>query len=630
MCGLCGAIVPQQDYRRGRLDAALATLRHRGPNHSELLTIQAGNNVVCLGHSRLSVIDLSDEANQPMRSRDGRFALIFNGEIYNYIELRNELIRLGLRFETTSDTEVLLQAWLAWGEACLERLDGMFAFAVYDAQANKLTCVRDAFGIKPFYYAKHHDSFYFASEIPAILDLLPGVPRPDLQRSYDYLVGGDYDSNERTFVESVRHLLPGHVMRIDAVTGKLESLKPWWAPPLEHTSSLSFSQAAETIREQFIQNVRLQLRSDVALGVALSGGVDSSSVVCAVRSIEPELPIHTFSFVAEDPRISEEKWVDIVNSEVGAIPHKTYVVGGDWVRDMGDMILAQGEPFGSTSIYAQYRVFRLARECGITVTLDGQGADELFAGYFGYAGYRVMSLWSSGQPLRAWRFLKRWREWPGRSYSRVAMDVARLNTSDRVYKVLRTILGRSYTPPWLNMNLLVSAGVALHKQRLPLDKRYRRRRVVERLAASLETCNLPALLRHGDRNSMRFSIESRVPFLTKALCELAYSLPEEYLISDAGETKSVFRSAMRGIVPDAILDRRDKVGFESPQHRWLVESADTIRPWLRAADQVPYLNSKQLMLGFDAFVAGRRGLSQQVWRWINYIHWYDRVLCRNA
>lgn len=623
MCGLIGAIVAQGSRIEPRVHASLATLRHRGPNHQGARVFELAGREVWLGHTRLSIIDLNDAANQPMCSDDERYALVFNGEIYNYIELRNELQAAGCVFHTRSDTEVLLKAWMHWGETCLDKLDGMFAFVVLDKFAGTLTCVRDPFGIKPLLYSTQGGDFYFASELPAILDLLPVKPGSDLQRAYDYLVHGDYDSHERTFIDGVSHLMAAHIMTLDAGSGTVKSIRRWWEPSIKQTSTLSFSDAAEALREQFLQNIRRQLRSDVPLGAALSGGIDSSAVVCAIRHLEPHMPIHTFSFVASDPALSEERWVDSVNQHVGAIPHKVSATADDLARDIDDVVRAQGEPFGSTSIYAQYRVFKLARDSGITVTLDGQGADELMAGYSGYPGYRVLSHLSQGRGIEALKFARAWRRWPGRSYKAIALDVARAAFPDSAYEHVRALAGREAVPSFIDVGKLNAAGVRLSELRPRLDRSPPGRRVVHHLRSSLQHRGLPGLLRHGDRNSMRFSIESRVPFLTTGLCSLLYSLPEDFLISQRGETKSIFRAAMRGIVPDEILDRKDKVGFATPELAWFRQIAPVLRVWLKGANNVPLLNAAETLELFESVLTGRRPFNWQVWRLVNYVRWWE-------
>lgn len=626
MCGIVGGAWQRTSTLMPQFDKAIAALRFRGPDDNGYELFPVGGRMVGLGHTRLSIIDLSSAGHQPMMSRDGRFSLVFNGEIYNYRELRNELQELGYRFVSDSDTEVLLSAWMQWGRDCLIRLTGMFAFVVLDRTAATLTCVRDAFGIKPFFYADSPDGFCFASEVPALRELLSNKPALNWQRAYDYLVHGDYDSNSGSFYEGILHLLPGHLLTVDLTSGQCFKAERWWSPRIQERLNLSFAEAVEQVREQFLSNIRLHLRSDVALGAALSGGIDSSAVVCAMRHVEPDLPIHTFSYIAAGSDVSEEVWVDRVNGYVGAVAHKVSVSAQELARDIDSMILSQGEPFGSTSIYAQYRVFQLARESGITVTLDGQGADEMLAGYNGYPGQRLRSLVEEGQPKKAWQFLNEWSKWPGRNRMAGAKRLAAEMTEGRLYEALRKINGMNALPAWINAEPLLEKKVIIRYPRVHSDFDVRGRRVVAELALSLTRRGLPALLRHGDRNSMRFSVESRVPFLTTDMVDLLLSLPEEYLISPAGETKHVFRAAMRGIVPDDVLDRRDKIGFATPEQTWLLSMADTVRQWLRVDLGVPFFDQKKVLQEFDLIVAGKKPFSWQVWRWINFCRWHSHFI----
>lgn len=623
MCGIAGGFWREDAPRvEERLLSALDLMRHRGPDDSGHETVRDAAGVVAIGQNRLSIIDLSYRGHQPMLSEDAGLAIVFNGEIYNYRELREELRAAGRVFRSESDTEVLLAAWAEWGQECLPRLEGMFAFAVHDRRRHKLTCVRDAFGIKPFFYAMDDKGMQFASEQPALLALRGKPSCPDLQRAYDYLVHGDYDSQERTFIDGVRHLLPGALLEIDLRSKRWAEPKTWWSAPTKQRSELSFTDAVEAVREKFLHNIKLHLRSDVPLGAALSGGIDSSAVVCGIRHIEPDIPIHTFSYIAEGSSVSEEKWVDLVNEATGATAHKVKATADDLARDLDRIVSVQGEPFGSTSIYAQYCVFRLAREKGITVTLDGQGADELLAGYQGYPGQRLLSLFESGRYGAMHGFASRWAQWPDRSYLQAWKYLGRSVFPDELYARARKMLGRDFRPAWLKTDLLRDAGITFREVRPALQPTNKGRRVVEELARSLQVRGLPQLLRHGDRNAMAFSIESRVPFLTIPMTDLLLSLPESYLISDAGETKHVFRAAMRGIVPDAILDRRDKIGFATPERDWFLKMAPMAREWLQDAAAVPFLDQGELLAAFDAVVAGRATFSWQVWRWVNYVRWH--------
>lgn len=627
MCGILGAFISSSsDSAVTNINRAIATLRHRGPDACGVETYSLPAGILQLAHTRLSIIDLSEGGRQPMRDLSGRYTIVFNGEIYNYKELRFELQGLGRRFVTDSDTEVLLSAWIVWGASCLRRLVGMFAFAVFDREAQTLTCVRDAFGIKPFFYTKEGGAFLFASELPALLAMRSTKAELNWQRACDYLVHGDYDSGPDTFCEGVWHLPPGHLFVVDLAEFNISAASRWWQPKIAERCDLSFVQAAELVRERFLASIRLHLRSDVPLGAALSGGLDSSAVVCAMRHVAPDHPIHTFSYIAEGTEVNEEKWADLVNAHVGATAHKVVVKPHELARDLDDMIRAQGEPFGSTSIYAQYRVYQQARENGITVTLDGQGADEMLAGYNGYPGQRLRSLLETGHLLEAAQFLDSWSKWPDRRRADgVRLAVAEI-TDGALYQALRRLSGRRSLPVWIGADTLAMRGVSLRHPKQRPEMEGRGRRVIAELAHSLTKRGLSSLLRHGDRNSMRFSIESRVPFLTLDQADLLLSLPESYLISQGGETKSVFRAAMRGIVPDAILDRRDKIGFQTPEQFWLMSMAGTVREWLSVDIKLPFLDQQKIVQEFDEIASGRKRFSWQVWRWINFIRWYQHFL----
>lgn len=625
MCGILGGFF-QSQLTVQQIHSALSQMNNRGPDDRgfERFAIVQSSELI-LGHTRLSIIDLSSAGHQPMNSLDGRFSIVFNGEIYNYKELRHELKALGYAFSTESDTEVLLTAWQCWGQACLTRLIGMFAFVVFDSQVNTITCVRDAFGIKPFFFAEDGLQFVFASDINALLELRQQPKKLCLQRAYDYLVQGVYDNNELTFIDGVKHLMPGCLMEFDLLKACVTKNIKWWTPSIKERTDLSFDQAAEKVREQFLENVKLHLRSDVPLGAALSGGIDSSAVVCAMRYLEPKADIHTFSYIAKDSPVSEEKWVDFVNEHTHAKSYKVVANGDELLRDLDDLILAQGEPFGSTSIYAQYRVFQLAKQNGITVTLDGQGADELLAGYSGYPVQRMQSLFEQRDFKTLLSFTHHWKSWPDRGSVKAYKCLGAGMLPNSLRPLFKNLLIKSPKPDWLNIEYLASQGVDLKTDLQSQQTENRGRRVVETLANSLQLEGLPQLLRHGDRNSMRFSVESRVPFLTLPTSDLLLSLPEEYLISNKGETKSVFRAALRGIVPDKILDRKDKIGFETPEKIWLTAMAPKLRLWLQDANEIKFINTNELLKEFDLIIAGKKPFTWQLWRWVNFVRWHKNI-----
>jgi len=403
-------------------------------------------------------------------------------------------------------------------------------------------------------------------------------------------------------------------------SGQIIREERYWQVPLPQPVHISFTEAAEEFRRLFLESVRLHLRSDVPLGIAISGGVDSSSVACAVRHLEPDMPLHTFTYVAADNTdISEERWADQVIKHTGAIAHKVVVTQDELQRDIDRMIMRQGEPFNSTSIYAQYRVFQLVRENGVVVTLDGQGADEMIAGYYGYPHYRLQTLLSKGQLWQALRFIQTCSKWQGRDHRDLFKRFIASYVPGPLKRLAYRYAKKPLDPAWLNLDALRERGALRF---LPWDSIYSSPdKVREILAQQLTWAGLPNLLRHGDRNAMSFSVESRVPFCSKELAEFCLSLPENYLISDEGWTKAVLRKAMRGIVPDALLDRRDKIGFATPEKLWLFNMQDWVRESLNEASSSLLFNHQGLLAEWQAILDGRRTFDWQVWRWINYLRW---------
>lgn len=626
MCGILGGYwVGDRARSRKAVEDGLRAMSARGPDGAGILIEPVGHGEVCLAHNRLAILDLTEDARQPMHSADGAFSIVFNGEIYNYIELRAELRAYGFNFSTGSDTEVLLHAWRHWGQACLDKLTGMFAFAILDRSNSKLTCVRDAFGVKPLFYKSVGREFIFASEIEALRKLSGQSESLNVQRAYDYLVHGDYDSGDQTFFTDIFSLKPGHLLSLNLQDGTLSRPQLWWEPTIVERPPVTFADAADELRELFLKSVRMHMRSDVPIAAALSGGIDSSAIVCAMHHVAPDRPISSFSYIAEGHASSEEQWVDQVNEYVGAIPNKIIANAQELLRDLPDMISAQGEPFGSSSIYAQYRVCQHAGSSGFKVLLEGQGADEMLGGYIGYPGQRVRSMIEKGDYAHAWGFLRSWAQWPNRSrwgaIQRVVAEVA----PDYLYEKLRNLNGMQNNPDWIRGDVLSELGVNCRYPRRRRTDDAKGRRLMAELATSLSERGLSALLRHGDRNSMRFSVESRVPFLTLDLVNFSLGLPESYLVSDLGETKSIFRAAMRDIVPSTILERRDKVGFATPEQSWLNDIADDVRKLISQDVALPFFDQKRAVIEFDQMLNNKKKFSWQAWRWINFIIWYRQA-----
>lgn len=636
MCGITG--IWRTDGRpadAGALARATQTIAHRGPDDFGFGSVDSFGVLhrsrdagalppasLLLGHRRLSILDLSTAGWQPMATPDGKHVIIFNGEIYNYLELGQELEREGVVFQSHGDTEVLLHALARWGKAALPRLIGMFAFAHVDVARRRIFLARDPFGIKPLYLSSRDGTVAFASEMKALLEM-PHVRRTiNADRLHAFLRSGLTDVSSDTLFADIAQLAPGHF--VDVAIDRNEPVTPvrYWRVDLSRAYEGTFADAAATLRELFLDEVRLHLRSDVPVGAALSGGVDSSAIVAAMRHVEPALELHTFTFVADDPAISEEHWANAAGAVAGAVMHRVTPSAADLVEDLDLLIASQDEPFGSTSIYAQYRVCRLARDAGIKVMLDGQGADEMLGGYPYFMAGRLGALVRRGRLLEAQRFYGRARRMPS-----VNTRTLLANTGDVLFPaslrpMVKTLLQtkRAMANDWVNEAWFVERGI----QPAPLPRQRTQSLLREQLAFSLEF-GLPTLLRHEDRNSMVHSIESRVPFLTPRLAEFLFSLPDDFVISRDGESKSIFRAAMRGIVPDLILDRRDKIGFQTPEQQWLA----TLRPWVEtvlgseAAHVVPAFNHAQVMTEWRRIADGRQAFDRRIWRSINLVRWVE-------
>jgi asparagine synthase (glutamine-hydrolysing) len=433
---------------------------------------------------------------------------------------------------------------------------------------------------------------------------------------------GKVDHETKTMLAGIERLPAGSWSRIQIDDPSSRTVEKYWDPDGCSPLDIGFDEAARRMRELFLESVQLHLRSDVPLGVALSGGIDSSAITSAIRHFGgASVDLRTFSYLAREPGLDEEQWVDIVVGATGATSYRTTVGPNELIADLDELIRVQGEPFGSTSIYAQHRVFRLAAENGVKVMLDGQGADELLAGYRPYLASRYVSLLREGHPVEALRFLRRSASSSGSNTAwKTVARAAAATAPEPLVRALRRFGERHVHQPGLNQRWIEQRldGPArpLSDRPLPLSAALRE---------EIRRTSLPALLRYEDRNSMAFSIESRVPFLTPQLAELALGLPDAFLISDDGTSKAVFRAAMRGLVPDAILDRRDKVGFATPEHNWLLSAKNWVEGVLgsEAARNVAAIDVESAQAHWMRVLEGRAQFDWRIWRLLNLIKWSE-------
>ncbi|MEO7725737.1 MAG: asparagine synthase (glutamine-hydrolyzing) [Burkholderiales bacterium] len=591
-----------------------------------------GGAFLWLGHRRLAIVDVSAGGHQPMCSRDECTWIVYNGEIYNYLELREELQRLGHEFTSQSDTEVILAAYGQWGTECLAHFNGMFAFVLYDRTRRRLFAARDRFAVKPLYYWAAPDGrIAFASEIKQFT-VLPGwSPCLNGQRAYDFLNWGITDHTAETLFAGVFQLKCGEALEIslDAqnsspVVAPGERLPTYsWYTLRSVKFAGEYAEAVREMRELFTDSVRLRLRADVPVGSCLSGGLDSSSIVCTMNSLlrEKNAPTlqKTFSACAEVKRFDEREFIDEVVGTTDVQAHYVYPPLGELFDTLDSITWHQDEPFGSTSIYAQWHVFKLAAANHVKVMLDGQGADEQLAGYHNYFGTWFAQLFRQLHWLTLAREILATRRMHGYSVMWAIKQAANNWLPEWLRQPLRRWVGKSSAHSrLLNLNALkarpldpfANAGWAHAKT------------VNEQSRAQLVATTLQMLLHWEDRDSMAHSVEARVPFLDFRLVEYILGLPDDYRIS-GGVTKRLLRDAMRGVLPERVRLRMDKLGFVTPEEVWLREgSPDEFRCALRMAIQ----DSRGVIepsaeITLEDMIAGKIPFSFQIWRFISFGAW---------
>jgi len=518
------------------------------------------NWTVGLGHRRLSIIDLSPTGHQPMVLEQAGLAITYNGEIYNYIELREELKSLGCAFYTHSDTEVILHAWLTWGDSALHRFNGMFSFVLLDTRKQKMYAVRDRFGVKPLYYTQTSGYIAFASEVKQLRVLPDYSFQLNEPIAYDYLRYGLVDHTANTFDIGIEQVIPGTMVTVDISTGDFKASVWYTLQPKKWKGTER--EACERFYELLKDSVKLRMRSDVPVGSALSGGLDSSTIVCLMREVLTDQGagdhlIKTITSCQEDKKYDEWEYANEVINKVRADPYKVFPSFEKLQHDLEKMLWHMDHPFGSTSQFSQWCVFEEAKKQGLTVMIDGQGADEQLAGY----GGNDMALYSGllrGVNLMQWlneamSYKKRIGIWP---YGFL------LGSIQATLPFISHFLPQRYQqldggpPSWLKIKKSSPARAQKHLH------------LRDHLTNQIQMSPLPSLLRYEDRNSMAFSVESRVPFMDYRLVEFTLGLPEK-LIYRKGVRKYILRGSFNGIVPDNILGRTDKMGFISAEERWL-------------------------------------------------------------
>jgi asparagine synthase (glutamine-hydrolysing) len=620
MCGIAGLVgLGDRDPQQSLVESMLDRLVHRGPDDEGCVAL--GRAV--LGMRRLSILDPTPAGHQPMSSPDGRYTIVYNGEIYNFLELADELSLLGHTFVTASDTEVLLAAYAVWGTDCVKRFNGIWAFAIWDALERTLFLCRDRFGVKPLFLAEGGGNLAFASEIKA-MRALPWVSAdPDPGVVGRYLSDGSLARGSRTFFKQIDCFPAAHSLLVSPTGRRWDCY--WPAPSLSTDTSFGRrpgdDEKIAEFRALLIDAVALQLRSDVAIGSCLSGGMDSSSIVSIAaglrsknllapgRSHKEREATPQLAFFAQfrEAGIDERPYVDAVVAATGVDLRTTTPDTAMFLESLPGILRAQDEPFVSTSIVAQYHVMRIAHEAGVKVLLDGQGADELLAGYVKYSAMRLAgALRNPKTALAAGRVIM-----ADRGPYRASLGYALIGAH-----LLPNRLNRRRMPS----NWIGRAAVGARPIAEPVSQAGTL--LARKLWYDVAADNLPDLLRYEDRNSMAFSIEARVPFLDHRLVEAGLLLPDRLKVAGRNQRKVVLREAMQGIVPDVVLGRRDKVAFQPPEKRWLTESEPV---WRRLAagsraEAAGLLAGGSMIDAIGAFAAGRIG-SSMLWRILNVEMW---------
>jgi asparagine synthase (glutamine-hydrolysing) len=621
MCGISAMFTKAPDESIARtVMSSMEIARHRGPDGSGAIFgldqhLWRDEEQVApnwgIGHVRLAILDTSSAGHQPMSYCNEAIWITYNGEVYNYVELRQELARLGYPFHTGTDTEVILASYDHWGEDCVQYFRGMFAFVLVDIRRRLVFAARDRLGIKPLYFWGDSRVAMIVSEPKQLQACQQFRPVADRQQIADYLVDGVVGHNaDRTFFQNVQPLPHAHT--VSWTLGELPDLRKarrYWTPSTT-SRQISWDDAVSETRRLFIDAVELRLRSDVPLGACLSGGIDSSSLVCTITK-HFRRRICTFSTCWNDRRFDEQEFMDPVNRHCDAIPAKVFPSVDDAIREFEELVYFHDEPVGSFSQYAQYCVMRTARENGITVVLDGQGGDEALCGYRKYSFFYLRRLLSQGRLGPAvWHAL------------------SALRSGDP--RLLHFHLGQRYLPTWLRtanrrLKVVFRPGWGALLQEVWSQRMRTVHSLHDHQLADLEVWSLPALLRYEDRNSMAHGLEARVPFVDHVFVEHCLTLPEGYFYRN-GRSKRLLTEAMGTALPPILHSRRCKRGFDTPLPVWMQgEWGKYLEGIVGRSERIDViLNRREVTNAFREYRQGSRRFSDlDLFRIACLAHWLE-------
>lgn len=594
MCGIAAVVCDENLFRLSDLGLMMNRVSHRGPdgfgflfeleqrktgviftasNQIERVLTSGVKSRVLLGHARLSIIDLEARSSQPMCSADKRYGLVFNGEIYNYLELRDELEKFGYSFNTEGDSEVLLHALIHWGTDALHRLRGMFSLVFTDFVQRKMLVARDRYGIKPLYRWESPAGFFaFASEIKQFSCLESWTCIANRDAVETFISNGISDYSSQTFFQGVTQVLPGHVHVIDLET-HIEEIIQWYFLPSALVTDKKFNEAE--ISEIFEDVISIHLRSDVEIASCLSGGIDSSLIVAEASKnlarINKTHVFKTFTSGSNDSSIDESKRAETTAHFLGLTNYCTTPSAEKFGQDIEMLMWHQEQPFASASIFAQYQVFGLMKDKQIKVALDGQGADELFAGYDDYLSAYVIDTFRGKSILRSYRAFRSLKGTGRIGWRSVVFMYLRKFFSGRLASLSSSYLNRSQRTFIKSLQSAIGNQIGAS----PLPNFRNSDSLVGQIRRHQFNVGLPMLLRFEDRNSMAFSIEARVPYLDHFLVAYAFQIEEEALFQN-GETKFPLRRLLSDMVPEDVVRQKRKIGFASEEWTFLLANRDQV------------------------------------------------------
>lgn len=612
MCGICGIVrFDRPGTGESEIRQMMAALKHRGPDDEGIYR----NEYLDFGFVRLSILDLTKAGHQPFFSDDKRYVMVFNGEIYNYLELKEELKALGHNFHSSSDTEVLLKSYMEWGEAAFHRFNGMWALAIYDTLQNTVFLSRDRYGMKPLYYAVEESSFYFASEIPAILAVKKEKAEVKHDVVYDYLVFNRTEQSEQTFFKEILKLQHGHCLKIDLSQTKVPLPEKWYDLEAEVSKRQGFRNAEE-YKKALYNAVSIHLRSDVKVGVSLSGGLDSSAITAIILEIQGKEQLESFSAVFDGNFSRDEKRFIDVFEDKDLYKNFIYPDSEALLHELNEFLSCHAEPVPSTSPFAQFKLMEAASE-KVTVMLNGQGADEQLGGYHYFYGFYFKDL------------LKKSR------WGKLIREIYFYLKIHRSFFAIKTFFFFLLPPQWRTSYKTSEFGQynpgflsTYRSEGLIADYLYGSDSLKASFINHFEY-KLEHLLKWEDRNSMHFSVEAREPFLD-------YRLVEETLASDSnmiihnGETKFILREALKGIIPEKIRKRQDKIGYLTPEDEWFRTGRwqefiwEILKSPSFAGREI--FNVEKVQTLYQKHLDKRINISREIWKWVNLELWFRKYI----